>query len=375
MLRRMRNKKSWKKILVFTVILILITLAIILLVRYAPKPPEEKMQNARIALSEAVSSNADIYSKKLYHEAKAYYDSAMINWQEENKRFMYFRNYEKAASFAELSAKKARQAAKISRNYVLDLNIFLKQKIEKLTKTVDQIDKIFDSYPLSPLVWNRISKGKMLLKESEVAYKKGQFAQSKVKIADSELLLSDSYEKAMTNLKDYFNSYPVWKNWADRTIRESRQNQSYSIIIDKYSRKCLVYYAGVKKYEYTVELGKNWVGDKRVKGDKATPEGMYKIIRKIGSNKTKYHKALLIDYPNKTDKEEFRKEIAKGTLPRTAKIGSLIEIHGDGGRGVDWTEGCVALTDSEIDVIFKIAREGTPVTIIGSMVNIDQILD
>ena len=375
MLRRMRNKKSWKKILVFTVILILIALAIILLVRYAPKPPEEKMQNARIALSEAVSSNADIYSKKLYHEAKAYYDSAMINWQEENKRFMYFRNYEKAASFAELSAKKARQAAKISRNYVLDLNIFLKQKIEKLTKTVDQIDKIFDSYPLSPVVWNRISKGKMLLKESEVAYKKGQFTQSKVKIADSELLLSDSYEKAMTNLKDYFNSYPVWKNWADKTIRESRQNQSYSIIIDKYSRKCLVYYAGVKKYEYTVELGKNWVGDKRVKGDKATPEGMYKIIRKFGSNKTKYHKALLIDYPNKTDKEEFRKEIAKGTLPRTAKIGSLIEIHGDGGRGVDWTEGCVALTDSEIDVIFKIAREGTPVTIIGSMVNIDQILN
>jgi L,D-peptidoglycan transpeptidase YkuD (ErfK/YbiS/YcfS/YnhG family) len=76
-----------------------------------------------------------------------------------------------------------------------------------------------------------------------------------------------------------------------------------------------------------------------------------------------------------TIKEEFKQEIAKGTLPRSAKIGSLIEIHGDGGRGVDWTEGCVALTDSEIDVIFKIAKEGTPVTIVGSMVNIDQILD
>ena len=87
------------------------------------------MQNARIALSEAVTSNADVYSKKLYNEAKAYYDSAMIKWQEENKRFMYFRNYEKVAGFADLSAKKARQAAKISRNNALDLNIFLKQKI------------------------------------------------------------------------------------------------------------------------------------------------------------------------------------------------------------------------------------------------------
>ena len=55
----------------------------------------------------------------------------------------------------------------------------------------------------------------------------------------------------------------------------------------------LFIYNGVKKYEFDAELGKNWVGDKRVKGDKATPEGMYKITKKFGSNKTKYYKALL----------------------------------------------------------------------------------
>ena len=95
------------------------------------------------------------------------------------------------------------------------------------------------------------------------------------------MLLTDSYEKATTHLKTYFESYTVWRKWADQTIRESRQKNSYSIIIDKYSRKCLVYFDGVKKYEYNVELGKNWVGDKRVKGDKATPEGKYKISKEI----------------------------------------------------------------------------------------------
>lgn len=343
--------------------------------RFAPKPPEEKVEYARIALSEATTNKADTYSKNLYREAKALYDSAMINWQEENKRFIYFRNYEKVASFAELSAKKAEQAAKISRNNVTDLNIFLKQKINNLNDIGDQINKRFASYPLSAEVWNRISNGKMLLKESEVAYKKGQFAQAKIKIAEAELLLTDSFEKANAQLKEYFNSYPKWKKWADQTIRESKQSQSYSIIIDKYSRKCLVYLDGIKKYEYHVELGKNWVGDKRVKGDKATPEGMYRIVKKFGSNKTKYHKALLIDYPNEADKEEFKQEIARGTLPGNAKIGNLIEIHGDGGRGIDWTEGCIALTNSEMDVVFKITKEGTPVTIIGSMVNLDQLLD
>jgi L,D-peptidoglycan transpeptidase YkuD (ErfK/YbiS/YcfS/YnhG family) len=371
----MRIKKSWKKIVFFIIILALIPLVVMLLVKFVPQPPEEKVAYARIALSEATSNNADTYSKNLFREAKALYDSAMINWQKENKRFIYFRNYEKVAGFAELSARKAEQAAKISKNNVTDLNIYLKQKIDKLNNIVDQIDKRFASYPLSAEVWKRISKGKMLLKESEVAYRKGQFAQAKVKITDSELLLTESYEKATAHLKEYFSSYPDWKKWTDRTIRESRQNQSYSIIIDKYSRKCLVYLGGIKKFEYHVELGKNWVGDKRVKGDKATPEGMYKIVKKFGSNKTKYHKALLIDYPNATDKEEFKKEISRGTLPKTAKIGSLIEIHGDGGRGIDWTEGCIALTDSEMDVVFKIAKEGTPVTIVGSMVNLNQLLD
>jgi hypothetical protein len=371
----MRIKKVWKRIVIYTIILALIILTVIILVRSIPEPPKEKVAYARIAISDATSNKADTYSKNLYREAKALYDSAMINWQEENKRFIYFRNYEKVAGFAELSARKAEQAAKISKNNVSDLNLYLRQKIDKLNNIADQIDKRFSSYPLSAEAWERISKGRMLLKESEVAYNKGQYAEAKVKVNDSELLLTDSYEKATTHLKKYFNSYPDWKKWADRTIRESRQNQSYSIIIDKYSRKCLVYFGGIKKYEYNVELGKNWVGDKRVKGDKATPEGMYKIVKKFGSNKTKYHKALLIDYPNETDREEFRREIARGALPKNAKIGNLIEIHGDGGRGIDWTEGCISLINSEMDVVFKIANEGTPVTIIGSMVDLDQLRD
>jgi L,D-peptidoglycan transpeptidase YkuD (ErfK/YbiS/YcfS/YnhG family) len=371
----MKLKKVWERSIIFIVILALIPVVIMLMIRLTPQPPASEVEYARLILSQATSNDAAVYSKRLYGEAKALYDSAMVNWQKENKRFIYFRNYEKVASFAELSAKKGEQATKVSKNNVTDLNILLKNKIDTLNGLVKQINKLFTSYPLSGEVRNRISKGEMLLRESEVAYKKGQFAQAKRKITDSEQLLTDSYKIASTNLKEYFNSFPVWKKWVDKTIKESKQNQSYSIIIDKYSRKCIVYLGGVKKYEYHVELGKNWVGDKKVKGDKATPEGMYRITKKFGSNKTKYHKALLIDYPNETDKEEFKKEITSGTLPRSAKIGSLIEIHGDGGRGVDWTEGCVALTNSEMDIVYKIAAEGTPVTIVGSTVNLNQLFD
>jgi hypothetical protein len=369
----MRLKKKYKRIFISAATATILTVAGFILVSLIPDPPEEQVNNARIALSEAVSTNAQTYSRNLYREAKSFYDSAMVNWQKENERFIWFRDYSRTEEFARLSEQKSRQASRLSRNNLTDLNIFIGQKLEKLNHIAGQIDLRFDGYPLSPEVWSRISEGRMLLKESEVAYSKGDFALAKEKVAGSEILLVDSYEKASDHLTMYFTSFPEWKQWVDRTIKESRQNQSYAIIIDKYLRKCYIYLGGVLKFKYNVELGKNWVGDKRERGDKATPEGMYKVVRKFGSGRTKYHKALLIDYPNETDRAEFRKAVADGTLPRTARIGSLIEIHGEGGRGYDWTEGCIALTNEEMDVVFRIAGEGTPVTIVGSTVSLDKL--
>ena len=222
---------------------------------------------------------------------------------------------------------------------------------------------------------SRISNGNLLLKEGQVAYSKGQYLAANRKITEAEYLLTEVYDNAKAELKEYFKSFPTWNSWAQDAINESKRSRNYSIIVDKYSRKCYVYLSGEKKYEFNTELGRNWVGDKRKMGDKATPEGMYKIINKYQGGQTLYHKALSLDYPNTRDKERFKAEISNGTLPRSAKIGGGIEIHGGGGKGVDWTEGCIALTDSEIDIVFRIAKVGTPVTIVGSIKDIGQILD
>jgi hypothetical protein len=368
-------RKIWRGLLFFSAIAVSIPLIVLLLIRITPKPPIGEMDHAREILSRAGTNKADTYSKKLYTEAKTFYDSAMVNWQKENKRFIFFRHYERVKMFAELSAKKATQASENSVSSSTNLKIKLKQKIDSLNDLVAQIDELFTTYPLTSEVRNRISKGKILLEEAEIVYKKGQYLQANRKITDAEYLLTESYDNASTNLKNYFKSFSVWKKWADRTINESKKNRDYSIIIDKFSRKCFVYLSGSKKYEFDAELGKNWVGDKRVKGDLATPEGMYKITKKFDGGKTKYYKALLLDYPNDEDKAKFRSEIEQGSLPASAKIGGLIEIHGNGGKGIDWTEGCIALTDREMDVIFKIVRVGTPVTIIGSMMELKDVVD
>jgi murein L,D-transpeptidase YafK len=113
---------------------------------------------------------------------------------------------------------------------------------------------------------------------------------------------------------------------------------------------------------YKVALGRGGLAPKVREGDGRTPEGRYIIDAKYAASH--YHKALHVSYPNAED----RKRAAKLGLPP----GGAIMIHGlPNGQGwvgaahrlYDWTLGCIAVTDEEIDEIFKLVPVGTPVEI------------
>jgi lipoprotein-anchoring transpeptidase ErfK/SrfK len=365
--------RNWKIYIIAGTSALFGGLIIFMMFHFVPSPPISEMAQARKALSGAMKDRADSYSEEEFGKAVALYDSAMICWKKENDRFIYSRDYSKVAKYAELSEATAISSSENSRTNCARLKTETDKKIKTLGDLVTDLTERFNDYPLAAEVRNSISRGKFLLTESGIAFQNGDYLLAGNKINESENLLTSSYEHANENLKSYFRSYPEWKRWVDSTIAISMAIRDYSIIIDKFSRKVLVYLNGAKQFEYSAELGKNWVGDKRVRGDKATPEGMYKIIRKFKSDSTKYYKALLLDYPNDEDTASFLAEKARGYLPGSAKIGGMIEIHGNGGKGIDWTEGCIALTDREMDSIFKIVRIGTPVTIVGSMYNLRHV--
>lgn len=113
---------------------------------------------------------------------------------------------------------------------------------------------------------------------------------------------------------------------------------------------------------YKISLGRNASGDKEEQGDKRTPEGDYFIDGKNPGSA--YHKNLGVSYPNERDVAEAR---SKGLDP-----GGDIKIHGiRNGFGFikkfhllfDWTAGCIAVTDDEIDELYASVKVGTPVTI------------
>ena len=110
-----------------------------------------------------------------------------------------------------------------------------------------------------------------------------------------------------------------------------------------------------------------------MQGDRTTPEGIYRIIKKKGQGETKYPRALLINYPNEEDKRRFDHAKRAGIIPQNARIGNLIEIHGHGGKGSDWTDGCIALTDNDMEILYRACSEGTRVTIVGSLESLDEL--
>ena len=102
---------------------------------------------------------------------------------------------------------------------------------------------------------------------------------------------------------------------------------------------------------------------KRRQGDRATPEGRYRIVAK--KSYSRFHRALLLDYPNAADRARFAAAQRRGEVPRDARIGGLIEIHGEGGRGQNWTDGCIALSNGDMDELYSRVSTGTRVTIVG----------
>jgi murein L,D-transpeptidase YafK len=134
------------------------------------------------------------------------------------------------------------------------------------------------------------------------------------------------------------------------------------VVVYKKDRKLVLLQNNRYLKEYHISLGDNPEGHKEKEGDKRTPEGLYFIdYRNPGS---KYHYSLHISYPNKND-SNFAASL--GVSP-----GSNIMIHGSPNNMKfledyyichDWTDGCIALSDSDMDEIAGAVNDGTAIYI------------
>ncbi|WP_231459680.1 murein L,D-transpeptidase family protein [Pedobacter sp. Leaf132] len=136
-----------------------------------------------------------------------------------------------------------------------------------------------------------------------------------------------------------------------------RLNMADNILVIKHQRKMYIQRNGKNLLQFNINLGGNPIGHKQYEGDNKTPEGIYHLDTKF-TRTDKIYKSFMISYPNKTDRENA---VKKGLKP-----GSSILIHASTVKrknARDWTNGCIALTNAEMDTLFNHVIEGTRIEI------------
>lgn len=130
------------------------------------------------------------------------------------------------------------------------------------------------------------------------------------------------------------------------------------VVVMKSKRELYLYRNGLIIAQYPIALGLNPIGTKQMSGDDKTPIGTYTLDWR--NPNSDFHRSLHISYPDAADRAH--------AASLGVSAGSNIMIHGqpdydDRPRTGDWTDGCIAVTDTDIDQIWARVPDGTPIHI------------
>jgi len=326
------------------------------------------MDSARAAMDRAAAAEGVARAPDLCATAQAALASAEAEVRVQSRRKVWSRDY----GDAERLASTARQAAE-SCSFRAGA-VRARSRAGALSATQDlaaSIPRIADlaRHARDETVASAILNAEIALGEARSAVEKQQYERARDSADRGRSLLAEAVS-GINRIIDAFSGSPrraVWAKWVKATLGESARTGETVILVDKLRRQLHLYRVREEVDSYPVDLGAAGVASKTHAGDDATPEGRYRVTAIRGPGQTHYYRALMIDYPNAEDRSRFRRLKRTGQVPRDQDIGSLIEIHGQGGRSQDWTKGCVALDNDDMDELVPKVHVGTAVTIVGTI--------
>ncbi len=275
-----------------------------------------------------------------------------------------------AAADRDLDALRAAalEAADAARHRAAEAQVAAAEAIAGAEQSVSRVTRLAPFLHLAAGQRTRASRSRLVLDEARRHERSGEFELALARAESAQALADQVGAKVAVAAGRYTDAAQLreWTTWVQETVSWSRRTGGAAIVVSKADHRLTLYHGGRVTARYTVDLSPNWTARKAVAGDGAIPEGRYRIVAKKARGATAYYKALLLDYPNAEDRRVFAAARRAGAVSRTASIGGLIEIHGEGGRGIDWTRGCVALTNAEMDALFSRVANATPVTIVGA---------
>jgi hypothetical protein len=322
--------------------------------------PGDEIDGARRALVDARIAATEVMEPGLMTAADAEWNLLLDALRAHGESVLTTRWIDSMRVRARSTQRLAREAefAAVSHRAVLT-----RQHTERRLTAVATLEAVRDAsrfYPAGIVSADSLSAAVILLARADGASSRGNLLVALRRLELLEATLARETAK-ISSLEDSLKTES--EGWLAQLDRLHKSGRYPFLAVDKAARRLLVVRSRSDIDTFRVELGPAWLGDKRQAGDQRTPEGTYSVSRLLGAGKTRYHRALLLDYPTRADRARFNASRRSGNLGPDARIGGLIEIHGGGGRESDWTDGCVALADSDMERLFLMVPAGTRVLI------------
>lgn len=327
----------------------------------------EQQDQATRAVWEARTVGARRWAPGALARAEQAARAALVAMQVQEARLPLLADFSAAALVWSSARDVARNATQQAMANERDARNRSEQAIIRAQSTISKILATSEFVHLGSSDQMLLARAKLALSESRNFHRLGEYSGAQGR-AEWATEVADRVNDDALNIAGRYLQKGViatWHRWKVQLVARSRSERQPAILIEKADHRLTLYLSGKPIQSYDVELGSNWISAKTYSGDAATPEGHYRIVAKKDRGESGYHRALLLNYPNDQDRRAFAQARRGGLVPSGTRVGGLIEIHGAGRRGEDWTRGCVAMSNAEIDDLFQRVHIGTPVTIVG----------
>jgi hypothetical protein len=331
------------------------------------RPPSAARASAIAAFEAAASGEAPRWAPEALRAADEALRAALVSWSRQESRLLPLRDYRPVAGELAAAESMAREAARVADELRAEGRASAEEAVEDARSVEAHAKALVAATTLPREQRVHLQRARLLVLEAEVLLREGDFESARARAELSRVELAGALGPALEAAGRYTSREHVatWRRWIQETTSWSRETGEAAILVLKEKNTLVLLSRGAPVRTYDAEIGANALGVKQRQGDQATPEGRYRVVAKKDHGRSRYYRALLLDYPNPADRERFAAAKRRGEIPQGARIGGLIEIHGEGGRGQNWTDGCVALSNDDMDDLYSRVRVGTRVTIVG----------
>ena len=328
-------------------------------------PPLQSLLDARMSLNQARSTSDEVPARPLLDSAEQNLGDAQRAMAQEYRKLDLFRRYDLARYHLDRARKLCVEADSVAQEARQDAVADGGRRIKSLRRSLATTRGLVERLNLRGDALVRLSSADAFIKAADARLMDQEAIDARELLDRAEAEIEEASLQLQARLTLFLERRHEWNDLVRETLAASAQTDEPMVLIDKLNQECHILRCGRVIETFPVEMGNSWMERKLTEGDRATPEGRYQISALKGHGNSRFYKAALLNYPNQTDRTRFVKAKRAGQISRGARIGGLIEIHGEGGRGNNWTAGCVSLANADMDRLMSFLRTGTPVTIVG----------